>query len=234
MAPTSMMQCTRCLGDDFIRKGKRGIRQRYQCKSCKKYCQDSYCYQLYDPKDDLKIRILNAESVGIRSMSRILGYSSGTVIRRMLYLASKVTVPVYNESNQVYEVDELWTFVGKNKPAYYSWISYAINRTSRCVIGVVFGSRNSENLHKIIDKLKGYSPKKIITDGLAAYPNLVHPIPHDTSRYSNNRIERSNLTLRTHLKRLNRETICFSKSQKMLEASVLLYLDYRYWCLKME
>ena len=228
------MKCNHCSNKTLIRKGKRGIKQRYQCKSCNKYQQNTYSYTLYDCRDDKRIKVLNAEGVGIRSMSRILGYSQGTIIRRVLYLASKVTRPIYCEHNQVYEVDEMWTFVKRKFPECYCWITYAINRKTRQVIDVAFGSRSKQNLGKVINAVKSQNPKKIVTDRLNTYPNLIAPEKHDTTRYSNNRIERANLTLRTNIKRLSRKTICFSKSQKMLEACVLLYFDFHYWKLKME
>ncbi|XOV67610.1 MAG: IS1 family transposase [Fluviicola sp.] len=228
------MRCNHCSSNSLIRKGKIGIKQRYQCKYCSKYQQDIYSYKKYDPSDDIQIKKFNAEGLGIRSISRILGYSRGTIIRRIMYLASKVTKPIYCESNQVYEVDEMWTYVGQNHPSSYSWITYAINRTTNCIIEVAFGGRTKANLNKVISSIKLLNPKKIITDKLIIYPNLIKPVDHDTNRYSNSHIERGNLTLRTHLKRLSRKTICFSKSQKMLEACVLLYFDFHYWKLKME
>jgi transposase-like protein len=91
------MKCNNCLSKSLVRKGRRGIKQRYQCKDCGIYQQDIYTYKLYKLKDDYQIKLLNAESVGIRSMSRILGYSHGTIIRRILYLASKITKPIYCE-----------------------------------------------------------------------------------------------------------------------------------------
>lgn len=227
------MKCKYCSKQTLVRKGKRGIKQRYQCKSCKKYQQDIYLYKLYDSSFDKEIRKLNAEGVGIRSMTRILGFSKRTLIRRILYLASQVKTPLFHEFNQVYEVDELWTFVGKNEPSHYSWITYAMNRKTHQIMNVSFGSRSKENLRKVIDSIKILSPKKIITDKLQAYPKLVYPVTHSTLRYSNNHIERGNLTLRTHLKRLFRRTICFSRSQKMLEACVLLYFEHKNWRLKM-
>lgn len=227
------MKCKYCSEGYCIRKGKRGIRQRLKCTSCGKFQQDGYCFQLYDPKDDLKIKVLNAEGVGIRSMSRILGYSPGTVLRRILYLSSQVTKPIYFENNQVYEADEMWTYVGKNKPENYVWITFAINRSTCSVIDLVIGPRSSANLGRVIAAVKTLNPRKIITDKLNTYTNLVHPFEHDTRPYANNRIERMNLTLRTHLKRLTRHTICYSKSEKMLNSCILLYLDYHYWCLKM-
>lgn len=220
----------------------RGIKQRYQCKTCGKHQQSKYTYKLYESKDDFQIKTLNAEGVGIRSMSRITGYSQTTILRRLSYLASLVTRPIYCEKNEVYEVDEMWTYIGKNHPSNYCWITYAMNRKTGCIIDVAVGSRNKQNLKKVIDSVKLLSPKKIITDKLIIYPNLVKPIDHDTSRYANNRIERGKLasllplavTLRTHLKRLFRKTICFSKSLRMLEAAVLLYFDLRYWKIGLE
>jgi insertion element IS1 protein InsB len=229
MARNTLMKCRYCSKRTLIGRGKRGVKQRYQCKTCGKYQQNKYTYNLYQIKDDFRIKVLNAEGVGIRSMSRIMGYSPGTIMNRMMYLASHVTRPLYCESDQIYEVDEMWAYVGKNHPSNYCWITYAMNRKTRCIIDVAIGSRSKENLKKVIDSVKMHDPKKIVTDGLQTYPNLVKPTVHDTSRYSNNRIERGNLTLRTHVKRLFRKTICFSKSRKMLEACVLLYFDFRGW-----
>jgi len=227
------MKCKKCSSKALIRKGKVGFKQRYQCKTCNKYQQDIYSYKLYDNTDDRNIKVLNAEGVGINSMSRILGYSQGTIIRRILSLASNITRPFYMESNEVYEVDEMWTYIGRNHPSNYCWITYAMNRRTNCIVNVAFGSRGKENLKQVIDSVKLLNPKKIITDKLRTYLDLIQPITHDTTRYSNNHIERGNLTLRTHIKRLARKTICFSKSQRMLEACVLLYFDFHYWKLKM-
>lgn len=227
------MNCKYCLSNSLIRKGKIGLRQRYKCKTCCKYQQDLYIYKKYNPENDIWIKKYNAEGLGIRSISRIMGYSRGTIIRRILYLASKVTKPIYFESNQIYEVDEMWTYIGRNHPSNYTWITYAINRKTNCIVDVAFGKRTKLNLSKVIESIKLLNPKKIITDKLNLYSNLIKPISHDTSRYSNNHIERGNLTLRTHIKRLSRKTICFSKSFEMLVACVLLYFDFHYWKLKM-
>jgi len=170
--------------------------------------------------------------MGISSLSRFLGYSKQTILKRIAYLASKVTRPVLYEYNQVYEVDEMWTYVSSCRKRSIKWIIYAINRKTNQVVDVIIGSRSKENLAIIINKLKLLFPKKIITDKLITYPNLVIPIEHDTRRYKNNKIERSNLNLRTHIKRLSRKTICYSKSEKMLENCVLLYFSWHNWQMK--
>ena len=46
---------------------------------------------------------------------------------------------------------------------------------------------------------------------------------HKTSLYGTNHIERNNLTIRTHIKRLTRRTICFSRNVDMLYATLKIY-----------
>lgn len=162
-------------------------------------------------------------------MSRILGYSKSTISRKILELSKRVERPKYAQYNQVYEVDEMCTYVGKNKKSHYVYITYAINRKTKEVIDVVIGRRTKNNLRLIINKVKQLNPKKIVTDKLSAYVKLVQPFIHDTNRYRNNRIERANLTLRQHIKRLSRKTLSYSKSIKMLEATVLLYFYWNNW-----
>jgi len=224
-----MKKCNYCSSLSCIKRGIRQGKQRYQCKSCRKYQLSDYRYKLYDKKDDNNILSLNAESVGISGLSRHLGYSKSTIIRRICYLAEQVRKPVLYEYNQVYEVDEMWTYVSSCKKRDIKWIMYAINKKTNQVMDLVVGSRTTDNLSIVINKLKQLSPKKIITDKLNIYPNVINPIEHDTRRYRNNKIERSNLNLRTHLKRLGRKTICYSKSVKMLENCLLLYFHWYNW-----
>ena len=67
-------------------------------------------------------------------------------------------------------------------------------------------------------------PKMIFTDRLKTYRRLIPSQQHNTRKKNTTVIERNNLTLRIHLKRLSRKTICFSKNFEMLEATLKLYL----------
>lgn len=58
------------------------------------------------------------------------------------------------------------------------------------------------------------SPKMIFTDRLKTYQTLIPKNKHNTRKKNTTVIERYNLTLRIHLKRLSRKTICFSKNLK--------------------
>jgi IS1 family transposase len=132
----------------------------------------------------------------------------------------KVKPPLFTEFGQTYEVDELYAPVSGK--LYY--IIYAINRTTKEVIDYAIGARTKENIGKVIKKLLSLSPKRIYTDGLPLFAYIIPKKIHRVFQYKTNRIERNNLTLRTHLKRLSKKTICYSKSRAMLEACFRLYI----------
>ena len=118
-------------------------------------------------------------------------------------------------------MDEMQTFVGNKDNE--QWLIYAIDKGSRKVVDILVGRRTKENIKKIVDRVLIYQPKRICTDKLNIYPGLVDRTIHKAGRYITNRIERLNLTLRTHIKRLSRKTICYSKRIDMLEACLKIY-----------
>lgn len=136
-------------------------------------------------------------------------------------MAQSITLSLPEEESQTYEIDELKTFIGNKKNE--CWVMYALNRQTRQVIHAIVGRRTKENLKKLTDNVLSLNPKRIYTDGLNIYPSLISKTIHKVKPFLINRIERMNLTLRTHLKRLSRKTICFSRAQDMLEAGVKLY-----------
>jgi IS1 family transposase len=60
-------------------------------------------------------------------------------------------------------------------------------------------------------------------NGKQRYRYLITKKLHNTHVHSTNHIERHNLSIRTHLKRLNRKTICFSRSLVVLMAVLKIY-----------
>ena len=135
--------------------------------------------------------------------------SKNTVLSRMLKISKQIRTPYFQKLGCKFEVDELWSFVGSKKNI--TWITYAIERQSREVIDCVVGRKTTVNIKPLIDKLLLLHPRRIYTDRLNIYPSLIPKELHKRFQYCTNRIERKNLTLRTHIKRLSRRTICFSK-----------------------
>ena len=103
---------------------------------------------------------------------------------------------------------------------------YALEKESKSVVSFNVGKRTNKTLNRVVETLKLSEAKKIFTDRLKNYRFLIDEKLHSVKRYGINHIERKNLTLRTALKRLNRKTICFSKSMVVLVSILKIY----FWC----
>lgn len=216
------MECRYCK-NDCIKSGKYlNHHQRFFCTICRKYQKSVYLYKGCEQGISAQIAILITESCGIRSISRILKISTGKVIRSIKKIfQERRKVKRTKLFGREFELDEMRTYIGNKKKKY--WIVYAIDRATKEVVDFKVGKRNNKTLQKVIDTLLLSKAKKIYTDNLRNYKYLIPEEIHKTGKHQINHIERKNLSVRTHLKRLSRKTICFSKSISMLEASLGIY-----------
>ena len=194
--------------------------QKLQCLECKKHQQEEYKRKGCCGKIANQVKTLVKESCGIRSISRILKISATTVIAVIKREAEKIEKPKVKMGRN-YEADELKTYVKKKKNE--QWVIYAIDKKTKQVADFRIGRRNKGNLKNVITTLLLSKAKKIYTDGLSTYRSLIPKELHKSVPHNTNYIERKNLDLRTHLKRLSRKTICFSKSITMLTAVMKIY-----------
>ena len=144
-----------------------------------------------------------------------------TVIRKVKQIAKSIVRPFAILKGKEYEVDEMRTYIGNKQRLY--WVVYAMRRDTKEVIDFKVGKRNLKTLGKVIDTVLLSEAKKIFTDGYELYKSLILEEIHRQRKCSINHIERKNLSIRTHLKRLSRKSICFSKSKEMLEACLKIY-----------
>lgn len=215
------IKCKKCGLVNIVKNGKsRNGEQRYICKDCKYSFQIKFRYQSYLVKD-FQIISLTKEGCGINSTSRILHISPATVLRRILQIARQVIRPYPVLKGKTYEVDEMFTYV-KHKDNRIC-IAYSYECGSGNIIDFVVGRRNKTNLRKVTDTSVLSDAVKITTDRLNIYKEIIPKEIHSTKFRGINRIERNNLNLRTHLKRLSRKTICYSKSLIVLTAIVKIY-----------
>ena len=194
--------------------------QKYRCKSCKRYQQAQYKYTAYGIDINHQISGLVTEGVGIRSIGRLLGISCTTVIRRIHAIASTLSKPdpIYGGG---YEIDELWTFCGSKSNEV--WVTYIFERSTGRVIDFHSGRRNKVSIGPMVYRLLSYRPECIATDGLVVYKSLIPKTIHSNKPFQTLRIERHNLNLRTHIKRLSRRTISYSKCLFMLRSILKIY-----------
>jgi len=204
-----------CIKNGFQKDGV----QRYFCKLCRRSQQKDYTYRACAADIKEKIQLLITNSCGVRDISRILGISKTTVNKKIFQISKEIKRPFLWEFGQVYEMDEIHLKINKR----IICIAYAINRKTKQVIDFVVGPKTKINLGKVVNKILLYNPKKIYTDRYICYRSLIPESIHDTTRFQTNRIERCNLTLRTHLKRLHRRTLCYSKSVEVLSATLKIY-----------
>ena len=86
------------------------------------------------------------------------------------------------------------------------------------------GPRTNKTLNRVLISLQLAEAKKINTDKLKQYPYLIPKQMHSTKVRGTNSIERIHLNFRTHLKRLNRRSIAFSRSVVILFSVLKIYL----------
>ncbi len=214
------MRCNRCQ-KKCIKAGKqKNGKQKWYCKTCKKFQQETYRNKACKNGINSKIIVLLKEGMGIRSIGRTLEISTNTVLQKILEESKKVNRPTI-PLGKSYEVDEIRSYIHKKSKTI--WIVYAIEQESKKVVTFNVGSRTKKTLALVIQTLILAKAKKIITDKLNIYRSLIEPTIHSTKFRGTNHIERNHLTLRTHLKRLNRKTICYSKSKQILSACLKIY-----------
>lgn len=216
------MECQYC-GHRCIKHGKQpGGTQRYYCKQCGKTQQKLYVYK--GCCENVRDQFIKEVKIGtgISGISYVLGISKTTVIRWIRKQGRSIKPFPYFKQGDIFELDELKTYVGKKKRE--RWVISAKSRSTGRTVEMKVGRRTKIHLKVVVDKLLALNPKYIYTDGLNVYPGLIPKEIHRVTRFGINHLERFHLTLRTHIKRLNRKTICFSKRQDMLENTIRIYL----------
>jgi insertion element IS1 protein InsB len=217
-------KCVHCQSLSLIKSGiANNGKQRMLCKTCNRRFVTSFTYHACRRNTNNKIIQLLKEGVGIRSTARLLKISATTVLKRILKISKGLSLPVISKG-KTYEVDELRTFVKRKDKQV--WIVCALERSSKKIVSFNIGPRTNKTLDVVLKTLRLSEARCIHTDGLQHYRYLIDPSSHKVNRYATNHIERNNLTLRTHLKRLNRRTICFSRSMAILRACLLIYFFY--------
>ena len=104
------------------------------------------------------------------------------------------------------------------------WVVSAYCKETQSIVRINVGKRSNKTLNRVLISLKLSKARKIYTDKLKNYKFLITKKVHRTKQYATNHIERIHLNYRTHLKRLNRRSICFSRSVVMLLAVLKIYL----------
>ena len=126
------------------------------------------------------------------------------------------------------EADEMWSFVGKKKNQRWLW--HAIDHNTGTVLAYVLGKHTDEVLLKLKALLEPFGINHFFTDGWGGYERHIPSEKLSIGKRNTQKIERKHLTLRTRIKRLTRRTICFSKSEKMHDIVIGLFINRYEFC----
>ena len=235
------VQCPHCHSDQIVKRGKtdRGT-QRYLCQnklcvtgSFLLDCRNRGCI----PEVKQLILDMSLNASGVRDTARSLHISTNTVLSELkkkesvlesvntalLNTLNADEVTMYIERAGEAEMDEMWSFVGrKTNPR---WLWHAIDHQTGKVLAYVFGRQKDEVFLKLKELLDPFGLTHYYTDKWGAYTRHLAPEQHTVSKRGTQKIERQHLTLRARIKRLMRQTICFSKSTQMHDIVIGLFVN---------
>ncbi len=122
------------------------------------------------------------------------------------------------------ELDEQWSYVA-NK-SNQRWLWYAIDHATNTVLAYMFGKRKDDVFKQLKQLLEPFDIRRYYTDDWGAYERHLDVEKHQVGKRNTQKIERKNLNFRTWVKRLNRKTICFSKSEVMHDTVIGLLINH--------
>ncbi len=117
----------------------------------------------------------------------------------------------------------MWSFV--RQKAQQRWLWHAIDPQSGTVLAYVFGSHTATVFLQLKQLLAPCGISRFYTDDGGTYQRHLTSEQHALGKDNTQKIERKHLTLRTRIKRLARKTLCFSKSVRMHDIVMGLFMN---------
>ena len=121
------------------------------------------------------------------------------------------------------ELDEMWSYV--RSKANPRWLWHAIDHHTGKVLAYVFGRRQDDVFLQLQQLLEPFGITKFYTDGWGAYERHLDAEQHQVGKENTQKIESKHINLRTRIKRLVRRTLCFSKTERMHDLVIGLFIN---------
>ena len=124
-------------------------------------------------------------------------------------------------------MDEVWSFVGRKSNQRWTW--YAMDKNTGVILAWHNGKRSDEDFQQLVKYLERIPVGLYYSDAWGAYKRNLPETRHIIGKAYTWKIERKNLNFRTDIKRLNRKTLCFSKSEVVHDNVIGLYIARFYF-----
>jgi insertion element IS1 protein InsB len=204
--------CPRCASLHVKNNGTTSHgKQKYQCTGCRRQFLTDDTYRGCQSFIRALVVPMTMNGSGIRDIARVLLISTQTVMKTIRASAAEIREPRVPPRIKDLETDEFWSFI-KDK-SQQCW--YGLNRATTRIAAYVLGRRTDASCRQPSNKLAGCTVENFYTDDWQPYAKMLPAERHTISQSETLNLERHNLNFRTHLKRLHRRTICFSKSSEM-------------------
>ena len=118
-------------------------------------------------------------------------------------------------------------YVGRRKKQVWFW--YLYHKRSKSILKWHIGSRADKDLRELLSGINIENVGVFCTDDWNSYSRILSPEKHKIGKKYTQQIERQNSNFRKDLKRLNRETVNFSRSKKVLEVLISEYIKKHYF-----
>jgi IS1 family transposase/transposase-like protein len=239
MTHTQDIKCPHCDSSNLQKNGhSENGTQRWRCNFCGKSFQFSYRYNARKPGVKKQITELTLNSSWVRDIGRILGINPNTVVAELKktphttpYVIDmiehqqlkRLEVEIYYTA----EMDEFWSFVGKKSNQRWTW--YAIDKASGIILAWHNGARTDADFMQLLKYLENIPIDLYYSDDWGAYSRNLPASSHYIGKDKTWKIERKNLNLRIHIKRLNRKTICYYKSERIHDNVIGMYIGRYYF-----
>jgi IS1 family transposase/transposase-like protein len=207
---SSEVVCPGCQGERIVKNGRKKTgKQILLCKDCRLQFQWEYSYQGADKKVKDKIVRMLLRGSGIRDCAAVMVVSIGCVLRLLLKEGFELEIkPRYHHYYKV-QIDEQWSYIEKKGRTVY--MLYAICAETSEILAACWGKRNRPMLRQLMDKLKGLDIDFYYTDNWICFAEVLPAEKHFIGKQYTKKIEEVNTWFRTRLRRLVRQTTCFSK-----------------------
>jgi insertion element IS1 protein InsB len=215
---TITYSCHSCGSINIVKNGTN------KCGNQQYHCHDCGVYRVLELKDSstaqTKTQALQAyrERVSLRGLERIFGVSRQTVMSWVLAgteaLPSLAETLLPAQPDDVLELDEAWSFVGKRQQKRWLWT--ALCRRTRQIVAFVIGDHSEKTCQRLWQQIpSAYRACHTFSDFWKAYQAV---FPEDTHKSVGKEsgetahMERWYNTLRQWLARYTRKTLAFSKT----------------------
>ena len=105
------------------------------------------------------------------------------------------------------------------------WLWHALDHRTGNILAYGFGRQEDQAFLELKALLAPLGIRRFYTEGGGAYQRHVAPEQHEVGKRYTQQLERKHLPLRTRIERLVRKTICFSKSTRMHDLMIGLFIN---------